>query len=472
MVNGSWIQIQKLRASDGAEFDQFGASVSLFGTRAVVGAPLDDDHGDGAGAAYVFERSLDAGWIEVQKLSPGSGLAGDAFGTSVSMFGEEIVLGAPGKDGNGSEAGAVYLYERHAVGGWFLETQFQPFFNGELDRYGISVSFWGDRFAAGAWGADEDQFGHVGDFAGAVYISERNNGTWNLTNRIQASDKAAGAFFGHSVSLASDRVLVGAHGTGGNLAGAAYVFEARGSSYTTWEETAKLLPGDTDPAGDEFGKAVCLSPDRAWIGAALDEDQGAASGSAYLFELDPGGGWSQVSELATSNQTAGDQLGAAAAFSGDRVLVGALAGDGSVPDSGATYVYDVGLGQTYCQSTPNSTGGAAILSSVGSSSVAANELVLHAAPVPNAFGLFFFGPTQVNLPFGNGVRCVGGALLRLGPSLASTHLLSRQLDLGSPPLAGKLVAGSTWNVQAWFRDPQAGAGEFNLSSALSIVFEP
>jgi hypothetical protein len=56
--------------------------------------------------------------------------------------------------------------------------------------------------------------------------------------------------------------------------------------------------------------------------------------------------------------------------------------------------------------------------------------------------------------------------------VAKAYVLARTLDLTTPPLAGNLLPGSRWNVQAWFRDPQAGGAFFNTSSALSFVLEP
>ncbi len=127
----------------------------------------------------------------------------------------------------------------------------------------------------------------------------------------------------------------------------------------------------------------------------------------------------------------------------------------------------------YCQSTVNSTGSAATIGYDGSTSIAANDLVLHAEPVPNQPGIFFYGPNQVQLSFGNGFRCVGGQLWRLVPvTFASGNVLSRVVDYGNLPAGGQIVAGATWNVQAWFRDPMGGGASFNLSDGLALFFVP
>jgi len=125
-------------------------------------------------------------------------------------------------------------------------------------------------------------------------------------------------------------------------------------------------------------------------------------------------------------------------------------------------------GGNYCASTPNSTGVAAVISYSGSTSLADNNLTLYAAPVPNKPGIFFFGPNQIEIPFGNGFLCVGGGLTRLNPPVvASGNLATYVVDV----VAAGLIVGTT-NFQYWGRDPAGGGAFFNTSNGLSITFIP
>ncbi len=142
---------------------------------------------------------------------------------------------------------------------------------------------------------------------------------------------------------------------------------------------------------------------------------------------------------------------------------------------------DCGTGcgaSSYCVATANSAGGGALLTALGSSSLAANDLVLSIGGAPvNQPGLFYYGSTQISTPFGDGVRCVGGGISRFNPALISDAggQVSRSIDLTLPPASsgvGQISAGDTWNFQFWYRDPSAGASGFNLSDGLSIVFCP
>ena len=82
-----WTQVAKLTADDGAASDKFGSSVSIDGDTVVIGAYGDDDKGSNSGSAYVFTRDtagdLASGWTQVAKLTAGDGAADDRFGYSV-----------------------------------------------------------------------------------------------------------------------------------------------------------------------------------------------------------------------------------------------------------------------------------------------------------------------------------------------------------------------------------------------------
>ncbi|TDJ66848.1 MAG: VCBS repeat-containing protein [Planctomycetota bacterium] len=133
----------------------------------------------------------------------------------------------------------------------------------------------------------------------------------------------------------------------------------------------------------------------------------------------------------------------------------------------------------FCTAGPNSTGSPAVISSNGDCFVSNGNLVLSAGPVPDQFGLFYYGASQNNggagTPFGNGRQCVGAAgaqIYRLPVELASGNVLSHALDFGNPPApSGQITAGSTWHFQAWFRDPAAGGAFFDLSDGLTITFQ-
>jgi hypothetical protein len=127
------------------------------------------------------------------------------------------------------------------------------------------------------------------------------------------------------------------------------------------------------------------------------------------------------------------------------------------------------LGTSYCQATPNSTGAPALLGASGSASIASNDFTLLCGPVPNQPGIYFHGPQAVELPFGDGFRCVGGQVVRLDPPVPGVgNQSARAVDLA----AQGFTPGQTVRFQLWYRDPAMGLSGFNLSDGLSVSFWP
>ena len=156
--------------------------------------------------------------------------------------------------------------------------------------------------------------------------------------KLSASDGEPDQFLGVAVAIDGDTAVAGASRDDqfGANSGAAYLFERAGDS---WSEVAKLTADDAAP-NDKFGVEVAISGDTVIVGANEDDDLGGSSGSAYVFERDAGGpdAWGQVAKLTAPDGGAGDQFGYAVAIDGDTAIVGAyLAGDGVRP--GAAYIY-------------------------------------------------------------------------------------------------------------------------------------
>lgn len=273
--NGSsWVQQQKLLASDGQQADWFGWSVSMDGDTALISAAGDDDGGMGAGSAYVFQRSGNT-WTEQQKLLANDGGSEDWFGWSVTLDGDTAIVGSFADDDQGEDSGSAYVFV-HGGGQWTLQQKLIPTGGGAATWFGRAVALSGDTLVASALGA-----GPIGDLSGAAYVFARTGSSWGQQQKLTASDAADNDLFGWALAISDDRVLIGAHENDdqGIGSGSAYVFALTG---TTWVEEEKLVAGD-GTENDSFGKAVALSERTALIGAPDDLDT-VVYGSAYVFE--------------------------------------------------------------------------------------------------------------------------------------------------------------------------------------------
>ncbi len=322
-----FIEEFKIEASDGDALDSFGALIATSANRMVISAHLDEELGLNAGSVYVFEWN-GSQWVQTAKLLASDGAEGDVFGISVAISGDRVAVGARAADGaQTDDIGAAYVFDWDGVE--WKETKLLPSDGAEDDFFGISVAVSGDRAVVGAARNDESAFD-----AGAAYVFEWDGVKWAETAKLLASDGDGGDWFGNSVAMSGDRLVVGAP-KASDLVGAAYVFDWDGAR---WVETAKLLASDGE-FNDNFG-SVAVSGDRVLVGASLgDNAEGKGTGAAYIFEWD-GTKWVETAKLLASDGQEFDQFGVPVALSGDRAAVGAGLHAEKGNESGAAYVYD------------------------------------------------------------------------------------------------------------------------------------
>ncbi len=375
-----------LKASNSGSGDLFGWSIAISGDTIVVGAPWEnsiasgvngnqmDNSANGAGAVYVFTRSGNVWSQQAYLKASNTGIGNDIFGEAVSIYGDTIVVGAPGEDSiatgvNGEEsdntaddAGAAYVFVRNGTT-WsqqaYLKASNTQVWNMHgNDSFGEAVSIYGDTIVVGAPEEDSNATGVNGNQAdnstnssGAAYVFFRSGTTWSQqaylkasnTEIIQSDGWAGGDEFGRSVTVYDDTIVIGApyedsNATGvngnqmSNLAadsGAAYVFTRSG---TNWNQQAYLKASNTGIA-DRFGFAVSLSGNTLVVGAQ-GEASGATgvngdqtnnlhnyAGAAYVFFRD-GLTWSQQAYLKASNASFGHLFGSTVSISGNMIAVG------------------------------------------------------------------------------------------------------------------------------------------------------
>jgi hypothetical protein len=328
-VAGHWAQRAYLKASDSNTGSQFGTSVGISGKSIVVGAPGHSQPQalDRAGAAYVFEQ-LGEKWAERQALAASSPGARDAFGTSVAISAERIVVGAPGESSsstliNGTEsddsarsAGAAYVFFRDPAG--WKHASYLKASNARADAYfGSAVAVDGELVAVGSPGESSSDAGVAAQQndeeapgSGAVYVfaNGRKATSWQQTAYIKASNSALGDSFGSAVALGQGVLAVAASGSSGGedsaatgingkqsneaapQSGAVYLFA---NASGRWEQQAYVKASNTE-AEDHFGGALAVADGDLAVGAELEDSYKAddssdntasASGAAYVRSL-------------------------------------------------------------------------------------------------------------------------------------------------------------------------------------------
>jgi len=328
---------QRVVAIDDDASDWFGRSVDADGEFAVIGAPGDDQMGTNAGAAYVFRRQGPS-WVQIQKLTAEADAGPfDAFGTAVAVARDLIAVGAPDDDDAANSAGAVYLFEWDGST-WTRIEKFLPddpspagFTYGSAVDIGIAIPAFGTvELADVVVGAPR-----ADSFQGVVFLIERNGATWTSQGRFSDSDSGGGndaGEFGSSVAIRGDQIIGGAplDDQLGQNTGAAYIF-GRGNINLIWGEVAALYPSSPAP-GVQFGFSVALDDNVAVVGAP---SPGSAPPAGRVF----------IYDTSTQVLTAGEnfeQYGSSVAISEslNLIVVGAKQDNDGGDKAGAIYLVE------------------------------------------------------------------------------------------------------------------------------------
>ena len=491
-VAGAWIE-EAIWFPQNGYLAGFGESVSISGDRVAVGALREAAPSANEGAVYVYHHDGVAWSLEARLVQNNSAYAN--LGDGVAIDGDLLVGGAPLDFVGGIQKGAAYVWRRGA-GGWTLEATLAPSDGTSAQGFGNEIAAEGDVIAVGARYA-----AGVTSGSGAVYVFERAAGVWSQTAKLIGSSLGPNQGpwgFGADLDLETGRLVVGCPDYRGAHFSTGLVFEylLQGG---VWIEAGHLEASDA-ALYTFFGRSVSLDGPRVLVGADGAFGLQEWSGAGYLFE-NVGGVWLERVRLAASDAAAEDAMGRGCALGGGRALLGAPNRDDLGRNSGAVYEFDIDLpgivGTAYCfgdgtgtacpcgndspagsgRGCVNSSGEGAWLEAVGTTSLAAADLGLYARALPARQPCLLFAGENalaggLGVTFGDGLRCVGGSVKRLGIGFGGATGVAAwapDLSVGTP-----WGPGSTVRLQAWYRDPTSGpcAQEFNLTNGLEVLLAP
>ena len=310
----TWQQEQKLIAADGEIGDQFGFSVAMFDNRIIVGAPLDQDNGTASGSAYVFRFQPELmTWLQEQKIIASDGAPFDFFGYSTAIGTNRAFIGSPLDDDKGSRSGAVYVYKVDPQTRiWTLEDKLLASDGKEEGHLGISVAIEGDRIVAGAY---LDRHNDVQ--SGSAYLFRYDIGLadWIEEEKLTPPDGHDFGLFGISVGVSHERIVVGTQQVGPDGKSAAYVFRYNDGTMA-WGQEQKLTASHSRH-GDTFGYAVAIHGDTIVAG---DPFTSTDTAYVFQFD-DETMSWTQKQQLTASGGSSGNRFGLSVALAGDLIAV-------------------------------------------------------------------------------------------------------------------------------------------------------
>ena len=337
-----------LSAVDG---DDFGDAVAISGDTVVVGADYSPSGGASRGQAYVFSRNQGGpnNWGLVKTLSASDKADYDYFGRKVAVSGDIIIVGAPQANSGGTDRGQAYVFSRNQGGAnnWGQVKILSASDKADTNMFGWSVAVSGDTVVIGAIHANSG-----GLVRGQAYVfSQNQSGTnnWGQVKILSASDKADRDYFGNSVAISGDIVVVGAHYTasGGTGRGQAYIFSRNQGGTNNWGEV-KILSASDKADNDHFGYSVAVSDEIVIVGAYEAASGGTYRGQVYVFSRNQGGTntWGQVKILSASDKADNDWFGYSVAVSGDTGVIGAFYAASGGTNRGKAYVFSRNQGGT------------------------------------------------------------------------------------------------------------------------------
>ena len=268
-ANNLSTQPTKLTAFDGDAEDRFGEVLAATDDKIVVSALYDDPNF--SGSVYVYDANdLTA---QAVKLTAFDAADYDVFGQAIAVSDNNLVVGAPSDDDDGTSSGSVYVYNMNDLSA--QPTKLTAFDAAASDYFGTAVAVTDNRIFVGMQNDDDNGYN-----SGSVYVFDANDLSAQPT-KLTAFDGAASDIFGYSVAANADKIFVSAmfDDDNGSASGSVYVFDANDLS----AQPTKLTAFD-GAADDRFGISIAVSGDQIVVGAQFDGDNGFRSGSVYVYD--------------------------------------------------------------------------------------------------------------------------------------------------------------------------------------------
>lgn len=393
---------------EAVEHALYGFSTSIYGEWALIGAPQKDFGDVQSVGSVIFYSKKNSRWEIELEVSPIGLTDFSNFGVSLDLEYSDALIGATGDHEGGIFSGAVYAYE-YTDTTWSQIQKLKPSDPKPGSKFGQSVDLYGASAVIGAYQANGNE-----SKSGAAYVFEKVNGEWSQTAKLIAEDGVSHNYFGYSVTMVTESIIaVGAYNADGanERSGVVYIFEKNEEG--GWEQTVRLFD-QNGSSSDLFGFSITSSQiyitksnllnnfnGVLYIGAPGTMNENGKTGSIYLYQKSESEGWELNTELIEESSEHNDHFGiSVAANDYGRFYVGASrSSQNGDSKTGTVFQYEIG---SFFNETPDSE--VHIISIIESGEfdnfgyqVAADELTLlvsspHAdeESITNSGKIFFF----------------------------------------------------------------------------------
>lgn len=269
-VDSNWTYKERIAPDDGQPNDFFGVPhlskkclyIGAFGNR---------------GSVYVYKYE-DNEWTEIQKLVPDTLIYLSSYGISIQEYNNELFIGASSDSRFVEASGAVYTYKKNNDGIWIRSQKIYPDIMKEYAHFGYKIeinSNYNHLFIS----APEDS-NDAGLFAGNVYILHKSDSLWEIKQILSPDIGEAFPYFGGSIATKGDYLFIGASGSGSTQSGGSiYVYKIKNNN---WEFFKKIV-SPINVIRDYFGYSIFIEGDSILIGSPGDVNNGTRTAKAYLY---------------------------------------------------------------------------------------------------------------------------------------------------------------------------------------------
>ena len=318
-------------------FEKCAAFEILLGVNELfIGCPVTaSDRTTRSGTIYIIEKKSDGNWVNKTKLTLKSNPPYKDFGRSMAMSKDTLVVGSPQAGKNGVMSGSANVFKRTSTG-WLHTAELMPKIGKQLEFFGDSVAISGNVIVVGCPGDSEN-----GHSAGAAYVFENKNG-WKQTAKLIGSlGKSPGGVMSRSggVDISGDVIAVGSQGESVNgraAAGRVYIFKKIGDNWINTDKLTEPVP----TAGNRFGEKVKINGNILVVNSPNYKNKHGTVGAVYAFEFAA----KKIilkKKFVPADGRHKDEFGKSVSSDGNRILVGAPYNKNNETNkaSGSAYFY-------------------------------------------------------------------------------------------------------------------------------------
>ena len=273
-------EVQVLELSDPNAAARFGGNMSASGNKVAITASIEASGGTDRGAVYIYSRDSDGIFSQDQRITAPDAMDNDQFGKGVLMHNNWLFVSALQSNAETPVVPAIYVYRFNGTSWAFSQKILSPNTH-STSQFGINTETSTIVMSANNQLIVSDR--NYDNYTGILYVYKLSNGMWSLQTTLQGDDVIAGSVFGNALAIYENIIAVGARDdTQSPENGAVYIFQKQAEN---WGQIQKIYPNTSETLA-YFGSSVGLHKNLLIVGAVLEDMNYTDQGAGYIYYWD------------------------------------------------------------------------------------------------------------------------------------------------------------------------------------------